>query len=130
MNLYKNESGVIELLLKDFTKIKTKKIIVNDLFKDKQGLVVLYKPSCKYCIKMIETWSYLSILFKDKFIIGAINSYNYKDNLNINYFLNIPLVYPSIIYINKKGVVSKYEGNINKNDLIIFICNKLEGNCV
>jgi hypothetical protein len=126
MNLYNKESEVIELLLTDFNKIKNKKYILNKKFEKKPGLIVLYIPMCKHCINLVETWSYLAILFKDRFIFGGVNTKNYKDNLNINDYLNIPMRYPTLLFVNNKGLISKYKGQITKNDLIIFICNNLE----
>ena len=126
MNLYNKESEVIELYQKDFNKKKTKKYVLNKKFKNKPGLIVLYIPSCEHCINLVEIWSYLAILFKDRFILGAVNTRNYKENLNINDYLNIPMKYPTIIFVNTKGIISKYENSITKNDLITFICNNLE----
>lgn len=126
-DLYNQESGVLELKKKDFKVNKKKKIytVTHKIFKNKQGLIIFYRPECIHCVNIVDTWSYISILFNNKFIMSAVNTQNYKQNLNIEDYLNIPFRYPTIRYVNSKGHLKKYNGKLDRNSILSFICTKI-----
>ena len=122
-NLYDKYSGVIELTSDDFDITGNSVKVINKNFKDSYGFINFYAPWCPHCIKMKETWTDLAIEFKNKFAIGAVNCEN-KKNYKIRDKLRI-MQYPTIKTVSKNGIVSNYEGNYMKDDMIFYICNKL-----
>ena len=122
-NLYDKFSGVIELRSKDFNITDNKVTIINKEFKNKNGLINFYAPWCPHCKTMVEQWSDLAIQFKHKFAIGAVNCEN-KNNYKIRNKLRI-VQYPTIKSVSKNGIISKYDGEYMKDDMIFYICNKL-----
>lgn len=122
-NLFSKYSGVVELTSKDFEIINKKIIVINKEFKDKYGLINFYAPWCPHCRNMVEMWSDLAIQFKYKFAIGAVNCEN-KDNYDIRNKLKIEY-YPTIKSVSKKGIISKYDGNLLKDEIMYYICTKL-----
>jgi len=115
-SLYDKKSGVRELNLFDF---KGKKVN----FKGKEGLINFYAPWCGHCRKMKDLWSELAIHFKDRFIIAAVNCedpYNY----NLRWRFNITC-YPTLKFVNKRGQLEDYDGEIEKDELLEFISGRL-----
>jgi thioredoxin domain-containing protein 5 len=122
-NLYDNFSGVIELTSDDFEITENSVKVINKNFKEMYGFIKFYAPWCPHCTKLREMWSDLAIEFKNKFVIGAVNCEN-KKNYIIRNKLRI-LQYPTIKTVSNKGVVSNYEGDHIKDNMIFYICNKL-----
>lgn len=122
-NLYDNFSGVIELTSDDFEITENSVKVINKNFKEMYGFIKFYAPWCPHCTKLREMWSDLGVQFKNKFVIGAVNCEN-KKNYIIRNKLRI-LQYPTIKTVSNKGVVSKYEGDHIKDNMIFYICNKL-----
>ena len=122
-NLYDNFSGVIELTSDDFEITENSVKVINKNFKEMYGFIKFYAPWCPHCTKLRELWSDLAIEFKNKFVIGAVNCEN-KKNYIIRNRLRI-LQYPTIKTVSNKGIVSNYEGDYMKDNMIFYICNKL-----
>ncbi len=122
-NLYDKFTGVVELTSKDFNITDKNVTVINKNFKNKYGLLNFYAPWCPHCKTMVELWSDLAIQFKHKFVIGAVNCEN-KNNYKIRDKLRI-LQYPTIKSVSKNGIVSKYDVEYMKDDMIFYICNKL-----
>lgn len=126
-DIYTNTS-VIELKYNDFIHRKIQLLNHND-FKNKIGLIVFYAPWCIHCKNMKNDWIELSNLFKHKFILGAVNIEDIKNNndkLSMMYNIN---QYPTIKYVTKTGRLMNYNGDSDKEDLMYFICRK-DLNCL
>ena len=118
-NLYENNDAVINLNTRDFD-LKNKKIL-NDDFKGKQGLFVVYAPWCQHCKEMSDMWKELANLYKYRFPIGAINSDDYSNrNEEVVHKLKVKY-YPTFKFIDKNGKIKNFKGKTNKDDLIYFI---------
>ena len=114
--LYKKNSGVINLTLFDF---KGKKVN----FHGKEGLINFYAPWCVHCRKMQDMWSELAIHFKDRFVISAVNCED-PFNYNLRWIFDI-VYYPTLKFVDKKGNITDYEGDIEKDNLLEFISSRL-----
>jgi len=111
-NLYDN-TDVIELKNNDFKN----KIIINNNFNNKYGLILFYAPWCGHCKNMVELWSELAHEYKNKYPIGAVNC---EKNIGLCNKQKIRY-YPKIRYVTKTGHLYDYLGNIYKDDLMFFI---------
>lgn len=124
-DLFKENKDVVKLFYKDFKKTN-KKIILKPTKNNKQnGLIMFYKVKCIYCRKIEKTWIDLAKQFKNKFTFYVVNI---DDVLNDNDLIRLDLnikSYPTIKYVNDKGKLFKYEGNINKDDMLYFIYDKI-----
>ncbi len=117
-SLYPRSSNVIELTAFDFIQ----KTVTADSFKT-GGLINFYVPWCPPCKEMRDLWMELAVQFKGKFAIGAVNC-----ELPFNYILRSRFSirsYPTVKYVTKKGLVKNYTGELTRDALIIFICEKL-----
>ena len=124
-NIYQKNSVVTELVYTDFMFFKNKKLIVKDEFKDKKGLVMFYAPCCTHCKKRAKMWEELGCQFLNKFFIAAVNVENIKkDNDLIKLEYNVKM-YPTVFYATENGILHKYDGVLNKDDIICFIWEKI-----
>lgn len=122
-NLYDKYSGVHELLSKDFKIEKNKITVINKNFKDKQGLIIFYVPWCGHCQKQVEQLTDIALQFSHIFTIAAVNCEN-KENHKICSKVNIKY-YPTFMKVSKKGILSKYKDNYEKDDIIYYICTHI-----
>ena len=129
-NIY-NGSNVKELIKSDFN-IKYNKL--NDTYKvflKKQYLdginafLVIYSPMCEPCVLSKDMWENLARLFKYKFKIYALNSYNFRDfNQDMTLPLNVTS-YPNYKFINRKGEVIDYDGEKSEAEITKFIIKNI-----
>ena len=112
-NVFSIRYGIKELKYKDFEITDDKKIITDDFFKKKNGIIIFYSHFCKHCVDSCELWVNIAINYMYKINIGAINCYNVKDEneklvplLKIDKFPTLKLV--------KNGII--YDTNIKKLD--------------
>lgn len=122
-NFYGKEGdAVIELRASDFDL--SKKEIKHCDFKEKMGLIMIYAPWCGHCRNMIDTWKDLATQFRYRFTIGAVNSENINaKNSDILKAFKVKY-FPTVKFINEKGKVRKFDGMLNKDDLLYFISSK------
>lgn len=122
-NFYDGEDdSVIELTTDDFD-LKNKKI-KNKQFENKMGLIMIYAPWCGHCRNMVNIWRELAGQFKYCFIIGAVNSENINSN-NIDIIKSFKVkYYPTVKFVNTKGKIKKFNGNLTKDNLLYFISSK------
>jgi protein disulfide-isomerase A6 len=116
-NLYGNFSQVIELTKKDFDD----HYIIHKLAKGRYGLIKFYAPWCGHCQEMRDLINDLADQFKYKFMIYAVNCENNRDlcvDERIKY-------YPTIKFFTKSGKLYNYNGSLDRDDIISFICDKL-----
>jgi len=129
-NIYKGQS-IKELIKSDFN-IKHNKL--NDTYKvflKKQyteglnGILVVYAPWCEHCMLSKDMWENLARLFKYKFKIYALNSYNFRDfNQDMTLPLNVTS-YPNYKFINRKGEVIDYDGEKSEAEITKFIIKNI-----
>ena len=124
-NIY-TDSGVIELIKDNFI-IKKNSIELNKLMTENlNGILVIYAPWCETCIMAKPMWENLANLFKYKFNIYAVNSYNFDAN---NQDLTIPLnvrIYPTYKFITKNGEIKDYNGKVIESEIIKFIIKNID----
>lgn len=117
-NIYKN-TDVIELNYNDFT-FKNNTIYIQNNNK-LNGILVIYAPWCSYCVISKDMWTNFADLFKYKFNIFSLNTYNFKENnQNILKHLDISS-YPTYMTINKNGKIELYDGKTTEQDLLKYI---------
>ncbi len=120
------DSNVKELIKNDFN-ITNKNIELNKIHTDNlNGILVVYAPWCETCVMSKPMWENLASLFKYKFNIYAVNSYNFDDN---NQDLTLPLnveTYPSYKFITKSGQIKDYSGKIIESEVIKFIIKNID----
>jgi len=123
-NIYEGRN-VKELIKKDF------RISQNNVFLNKKltgglnGILVVYAPWCENCQLSKDMWLNLARLFKYKFNVYALNTYNFRDN---NQDLILPLdveVFPEYRFVNKNGEIIKYEGEKKESEIIKFIIKNM-----
>ena len=122
-NIYSDEDNIKELTFEDFNQ---KPLTLKKKFCLLNSLIIVYAPWCSHCVITKEMWINLSNIFKYKFNIYSLNTYNYDNN---NQKLVKPLdisIYPSYFYVNKEGILKKYEGKRSENDFIEFILKHLD----
>ena len=108
-------SDVIELTSKDFNG----KILINDRFKNKNGIIKFYAPWCPHCVEMTKPLKFLAKeLKKYSFLIGVINT---DTNLQLAKTFNISGI-PTLYTINTDGKINLYEGNKDIESLLKHIC--------
>lgn len=138
INFYGEETGINELILKDFNvkyrledkgnfyKIinKSKNISLKKELIRKNGIIIFYSPNCNKCKESIDFWMEIAINNFYNFSIYAVNCDNLVDN---NDYL-LPLLkieyYPSYFSFNKeKGIVNKLDVKTNLEDILFYISN-------
>ena len=124
-NMFIDESNVNELIYNDFMFIKQKKILVKKNLENKNGFVIFYAPWCKHCKKRAKMWEEIATQFKNKFFVTAVNVENIEaDNDLLRLKYNVKL-YPSVFYVTKNGILHKYDGVLEKDDIVCFIWDKI-----
>ena len=89
------------------------------------GILIIYAPWCTHCVISKNMWENLADLFKYKFNIFALNTYNYREkNQNLVLPLNIK-VYPTYKFVLKNGDIKEYKGGKNEDEIINFIMKNL-----
>ena len=83
-NIYRGET-VRELVKKDFiikknkVKLNTYNVFINKKFTEgNNGILVIYAPWCESCVLSKNMWENFARLFKYKFKIYALNTYNFR----------------------------------------------------
>ena len=108
-------SDVIELTSKDFNG----KILINDRFKNKNGIIKFYAPWCPHCVEMTNPLKFLAKeLKKYDFLIGVVNT---DTNLQLAQTFNISGI-PTLYTINTDGKINLYKGNKDIESLLKHIC--------
>lgn len=126
-SLYKNTS-ILELTSKDFNYEK-KITVKNQIFKNRNGLIVIYAPWCVHCQNMVQDYIELGNLFKNKFILSAINSEDIE-NFNDELIRQLHVKeFPTFKYVTNSGNIINYKGQTGKEDIMYFICSK-EKTCI
>ena len=129
-NIYGKKEGIIELKKSNFEISKNKKkIYLNENILDNlNGLIIVYAPWCSHCVLSKDMWINFSDLFRYKFNIFALNTYNYDDkNQDLVTLLDVH-IYPSYITINKDGKLKKYNGRKNEDAFLKYILKNIENN--
>ena len=138
INFYGEETGINELILKDFNvkyrledkgnfyKIikKSKNISLKKELLRKNGIIIFYSPNCIKCKESIDFWTEIAVNNFYNFSIYAVNCDNLVDN---NDYL-LPLLkienYPSYFSFDKKrGIVNKLNIKTNIEDILFYISN-------
>lgn len=124
-NFYSNDN-VRELIKKNFI-IDKKSIRLDPLLTNQlNGILVAYAPWCETCAMSKQMWENLGSLFKYKFNIYALNTYNFDDN---NQDLSLPLdirIYPTYKFINKNGNIFEFKNSKSESDIIKFIVKNID----
>jgi len=124
-NIYLDNSNVIELINNNFLINKKQITIKKDITKNLNGILIIYAPWCTHCVISKNMWENLADLFKYKFNIFALNTYNYREkNQNLVLPLNIK-VYPTYKFVLKNGDIKEYKGGKNEDEIINFIMKNL-----
>jgi len=117
--------SVQELVKKDF-KIEKNKVFLNKKLTDGlNGILVIYAPWCDHCQLSKDMWENLARLFKYKFKIYALNTYNFRDN---NQDLTMPLdvhIYPEYKFVKKNGEIVNYTDEKTESEIIKFIIKNM-----
>ena len=126
-NIYGKKDGVIELKKSDFIIKKNKKVFLNEnLINNTKGLIIIYAPWCTHCVLSKDMWINFADLFKYKFNIYALNTYNYDDNnQEMVSYLDVH-VYPSYKIIKTDGSIVDYTGRKNEDAFLKFILKNIE----
>jgi len=117
-NKFPNGLQVSELTSKDYKISGSQVTITNKLFKNKNGLIMVYAPWCPHCVSMVEPLLHLANELKNYlFKIGAINSENELNkevvaSLGVNGF-------PTLYYVNTKGKMKEIRSNGRSNDALL-----------
>lgn len=126
-NIFHINSGVTELVASDFKVEKGKKpVIKHSHFKSKPGFIIFYAPWCIHCVNSRKKWIDLSLIFGNKYKFGAVNAENsYARNRTLLKHFKVE-GFPTIKYVSPRGIVSDYNGSYEMDDLVDFICKKLD----
>ena len=129
-NIYKGYN-VKELVKKDF---KIKKNNLNNTYhvflKKKytellNGILIIYAPWCESCVLSKQMWENFARLFKYKFKIFALNTYNFS---GLNQDMTLPLdvhIYPDYKFIKKTGEIVDYNGKKTESEIVKFIIKNI-----
>ena len=130
-NIYKGET-VRELVKKDFiikknkVKLNTYNVFINKkLTEGNNGVLVIYAPWCESCVLSKNMWENFARLFKYKFKIYALNTYNFR---GMNQDMTLPLdihVYPDYRFVKKSGEVVDYNGKKTEAEIVKFIVKNI-----
>lgn len=123
-NIFDGES-VKELVKKDFKIDKKKVYLKQGLTEGLNGILVIYAPWCDHCQLTKEMWQNIARLFKYKFKIYALNTYNFRDN---NQDMTLPLdvtIYPAYKFVRKNGEVLNYDAESSEPEVMKFIIKNM-----
>jgi len=123
-NIFEGES-VKELVKKDFKIDKKKVYLKQGLTEGLNGILVIYAPWCDHCQLTKEMWQNIARLFKYKFKIYALNTYNFRDN---NQDMTLPLdvtIYPAYKFVRKNGEVLNYDAESSEPEVMKFIIKNM-----
>lgn len=117
--------SVKELVKKDFKIDKKKVYLKQGLTEGLNGILVIYAPWCDHCQLTKEMWQNIARLFKYKFKIYALNTYNFRDN---NQDMTLPLdvtIYPAYKFVRKNGEVLNYDAESSEPEVMKFIIKNM-----
>jgi thiol-disulfide isomerase/thioredoxin len=130
-NIYEEES-VKELIKNDFiikknkSKLNSYNVFLNKkLTEGNNGILVIYAPWCENCVISKNMWENLGKLFKYKFKIYALNTYNFEEK---NQDMMLPLDihdYPDYRFVKKSGEIVDYNGKKTEAEIIKFIIKNI-----
>jgi len=131
-DLFESVKDIVELkMVKDYVALENDNgdpnlQLIHERFQNKDGLILLYSPTCPWCKKMVPAFTQLSQIVKDQFPLGAINCLDDSNGNDIlgDYFRVSG--YPTIKYY-KNGKYIDYTGGREVKDFLNFLCktNKL-----
>ena len=128
-NIYGGNS-VIELVKSDFI-IRKKGLnkynvfLKKDLNRGLNGILIIYAPWCEQCVINKNMWESMGRLFKYKFNIYSLNTYNFKDK---NQDMTLPLdihIYPDYRFVKRNGEIEDYNGGKSESDIVKFIIKNI-----
>ena len=97
--------------------------LINPAFKNKDGFIVYYSPTCPHCVNFAPTVNTLADQLKKTMNVGAIDCSDviHGNDLLADFF-NIS-GYPTIKFYNSvSGEYIDYTGGRNVEDMLSFIC--------
>ncbi len=120
MNLYGGDTGIEDLVYKDFKYKNNKLYITHPSFVGKKGIIVFYAAWCGHCKKLSKVLIDLQNEYLNRYVIGAINIENTNDN-NDELALHADVKFiPHILYINSDNSLSQFNHSINEENLLYF----------
>lgn len=97
--------------------------LTHNAFKDKDGFILYYMPTCPHCINMVPTISSLAKRLKGSCAIGAINcSDSVVGNDLLSDFFNISAIPKLKFYNHISGEYIDYTGGRTVEDILTFLC--------
>jgi thiol-disulfide isomerase/thioredoxin len=127
-NIYK-EDAVKELKKKDFVikkKMNSYNVFVKKTITEgSNGILVIYAPWCESCVLSKNMWENFAKLFKYKFKIYALNTYNFEEK---NQDMTLPLdihVYPDYRFVKRNGEIVDYNGQKTEAEIVKFIVKNI-----
>jgi len=129
-NIYKGYN-VKELVKKDFIIKKNNLNNTYHIFLKKKytellnGILIIYAPWCESCVLSKQMWENFARLFKYKFKIFALNTYNFS---GLNQDMTLPLdvhIYPDYKFIKKTGEIVDYNGKKTESEIVKFIIKNI-----
>jgi thiol-disulfide isomerase/thioredoxin len=119
-NLYGGDTGITDLVYKDFKYKNEKLYIEHPDFKGRKGIIVFYAAWCSHCNKLSQTLIDMQNEYLNKYVFGAINIENVKEkNDELAIHADVKFI-PHILYINKDNSLSTYNHPINEENLLYF----------
>lgn len=128
-NIYGGES-VKELVKSDFV-IRKKSLnkynvfLKNNITDGLNGILIIYAPWCEQCVLSRKMWESIARLFKYKFKIYALNTYNFRDK---NQDMTLPLdihLYPDYRFVKRNGEIEYYDGGKSESEITKFIIKNI-----
>lgn len=120
MNLYGGDTGITDLIYKDFTYKNEKLYITNPNFVNKKGVIVFYAAWCGHCKRLSPILIDLQNEYLNRYVIGAINIENTKDN-NDELAVHADVKFlPHALFINTDNSLSTFPHSVNEENLLYF----------
>lgn len=128
-NLFGGDANIVQLkLLKDYKLIGENSKnpflkLINPAFRNKDGYIIYYSPTCPHCVNFAPTVSKLAKQLKGKMSVGTVDC---TDTINKNNILGDFFSisgFPTIkFYDSSSQEYIDYSGGRNINDLLDFVC--------
>jgi hypothetical protein len=120
-DLFGEETGIIELRLKDFIYKDKKLYMKNEYFEINKSLILFYSPLCKYCKLLSKILINLALSHINLFYFGSVNSDNIEEgNDYVCKYAEIKN-FPTMKYITSDGSLKEYPHKYNIDNFIYFI---------